>query len=57
MKKETGAGKWLSRLRAYGYINPDDDGNHKKKNGERVDSESTNREKDSKGKNVDPRRK
>jgi len=57
LKKETGVGKWLSRLRAYGYINPEDDGNHKLKNGKHVDFELTNREKGPKGKNVTPRRK
>jgi hypothetical protein len=55
LKKVTGAAKWLSRLRAYGYINPDDDGNHEIKNGH-VDVELANRGKDPERKNDDPRR-
>jgi hypothetical protein len=26
MSKATGVSKWFSRLKGYGYINPDDDG-------------------------------
>ena len=26
MGKDTGVSKWFSRLKGYGYINPDDDG-------------------------------
>ena len=26
MSKATGVSKWFSRLKSYGYINPDDDG-------------------------------
>ena len=56
MKKETGTAKWLSRLKAYGYIKLDDDGNHKLKNGEDVDIQLLNRAKDRKGTDDDPRR-
>ena len=71
MKKETGKGKWISRLRAYGYNIPDeeeeeffgsrssteDDEKHTLKNGERADVNSTKRRKRLKGKNIDPHRK
>ena len=56
MKKETGTAKWLSRLKAYGYIKLDDDENHKLKNGEDVDIQLLNRAKDRKGTDDDPRR-
>ena len=57
LKKVKGVDKWNSRLKAYGYVNPDDDGHHKIKNGEQVDFESTNDEKKPKEKNAGRRRK
>ena len=64
MGKATGVSKWFSRLKGYGYINPDDDGYNGNRNDIDVndddyyDSYYRNRDKDeSKVKNSGSRRK
>ena len=57
MKKVKGVDKWNSRLKAYGYSIPDDDGKQIIKDSEHVDFELANRAEDPKENNPGRRRK
>ncbi len=61
LKKETGSGKWLKRLTAYGYVNPEEGAKgafrrDSSDDNEKVESELSTHEKAPKEKDVGHRR-